>query len=423
MTKMWTHLASTLAISFMLNPIFATAQELVDPISKDNSPNCDCFLVSGPDLSYFQYHRFWDFRNIADDTNGDDYTVAPPLVTAEEDAKLKPVTSSFLNTTKWGLDWQIQTWRSNATTDSPVTSVNSAQNIFISRNTSSPDKSTYLTLRASRLPDFMSISEFDSLQTNILHSSIRARMRVIPNALSTKAAPSASNVDIGTDAGSTSDHPVDFGAVAGFFTFYSGTQESDIEILTRDPIDRIRYSNQPDYNFHTGNTVPGASTDLAMPNTFDWTNWLEHRIDWHPGLSRWYINDQLLLKKAKNVPSHPSGLIVNLWGDGGEWSGNMTVGGQVQFAIEWIEMVFNVSGPLYANHEAKRDVKSLFERTPELCHVGCTVDGVAQVGFPEQVFNSTSSSGANSIRNRGFDIGVYTTGAMVTLAILCIWSL
>lgn len=62
---------------------------------------------------------------------------------------------------------------------------------------------------------------------------------------------------------------------------------------------------------------------------FDWTNWLEHRLDWHKGMSRWYIDDQFMLSKTKNVPKHPSAVIVYHWGDSGEWSGNMSVGGQV----------------------------------------------------------------------------------------------
>lgn len=268
MTSMRTRLSSTLAVLCITGSIFATAPQLVDPVSKDNSPNCDCFLISGPDHTYSQNHRFWDFRNIADDTNGDDYTVAPPLVTATEDAGLEPVTSDFLNSTRRGRDWQIQIWASNATTDSPVTSVNSAQNVFISCNSSATDNSTYLTLRASRLPDFLSISELDGLQNNLLHSSIIARMCVISNGLSSAAAPSAESADVEDDAGSASDHPVDMGAVAGLFSYYSATEESDIEISTRDPANRIRYSNQPDFSYKTGNTVPGASTDMAVPNAF-----------------------------------------------------------------------------------------------------------------------------------------------------------
>lgn len=35
------------------------------------------------------------------------------------------------------------------------------------------------------------------------------------------------------------------GAVAGLFTYEDGQNESDIEILTRDDPNEIRYSNQP----------------------------------------------------------------------------------------------------------------------------------------------------------------------------------
>jgi len=210
----------------------------------------------------------------------------------------------------------------------------------------------------------------------------------------------------------------------GFFTYYSATEESDIEILTRDPTDRIRYSNQLDFNYKTGNDVVGASTDLALPSTFHWTQWLEYRLDWHDGISRWYINDELLLNKTKNVPTHPSGLIVNLWGDGGEWSGNMTVGGQVQLAIEWIEMAFNVSGPLSASNQAKRDLRTLMPReSSQACHVGCTIDGVAQVGFPEQLFNSTSSSNVASMHRGHFDTRMYTAFVLGMLGVVCFGTL
>ena len=331
-----------------------------------------------------------------------------------------------MNTTNWNNDWQIQTWASDATEASPVMSVNSARNVFISRN-SSDDGSTYLTLRTSRLRDFMSIAEIDSQQKNLLHSSIRARMRIIPNGLSNTSAPSAGDTGVKDNVGSTLSHPVDPGAVVGFFTYFSSTQESDIEILTRDPTNRIRYSNQPDFNYKSGNMIPGASTDFATPNRFDWADWLEHRLDWHSGVTRWYINNQFMMKKTKNVPTDPSGLILNLWGDGGDWSGNMSVGGQVQLAVEWIEMVFNVSGPVEgpgsgsnANYQGKRSLFPwLARKTQQTCHVGCTVDGVASVGFPEQVFNSTSdaASTARGQLNRGFSstIALFMPGA------ICFW--
>jgi hypothetical protein len=415
----------TLLLLSSASSALAATQVLAEPVSKDNSANCDCYLTSGPDPSYFQCHRFWDFRNIPTDASGDDYSVAPPLVAEDENAGLEPVTCDYLNTTKWNSDWQIQNWASNASVDSPVMRVNSPQNVFISRN-SSNGGSTYLTLCATRLPDFMSISEIDSQQKNLYHSSIRAKMRVIPNGLSDDTAPSAARNAI-DDHGSTPNHPADPGAVAGLFTYLSSTEESDIEILTRDPTDRIRYSNQPDFNYKTGNTIPGASSDVAVPNKFDWTEWLEHRIDWHEGMSRWYINDNLMLSSEKNVPTDPSGLILNLWGDGGEWSGNMSVGGQVQLAIEWVEMVFNVSGPVpgsgggsKANYQGKRTLMPwLARKVSKTCHVGCTVDGVARVGFPEEVFNSTSA--ASSVVEAQIGGGLSSATAVFMLGVACFW--
>ena len=60
----------------------------------------------------------------------------------------------------------------------------------------------------------MSIAELESNQKNLLHSSIRARMRIIPNSNSNSTEQTASP-----------------GAVAGLFTYYSTHAESDIEIL------------------------------------------------------------------------------------------------------------------------------------------------------------------------------------------------
>lgn len=84
-------------------------------------------------------------------------------------------------------------------------------------------------------------------------------------------------------------------------------------------------------------------------------------------------------------------------------------------------MAFNVSGPLSTISHAKREVESRLKRTSKTCHVGCTVDGVAQVGFPEQVFNSTSSSAASSMRSGISEVGMYAAGAMGVLAAL--WTL
>ena len=91
-------------------------------------------------------------------------------------------------------------------------------------------------------------AELESEQKNLLHSSIRARLRVILNGLSNTSMPSAYFPLSSTAPGANTIHPVDPGAVLGLFTYVNDANESDIEILTRDPLNRIRYMNQPSDN-------------------------------------------------------------------------------------------------------------------------------------------------------------------------------
>lgn len=384
--------------------VTADSSSLVEATSKDNSAQCDCYVVSGADPGYFQYFRFWDFRNIQGSMFGSDFRSPPPLVTASQNQGSENTTSPYFNTTQFMADWSIQSGVAMA--GSPVSSLNSAANVFISSGGDGTN-STYLALRASRLDQFASVCEIDSNQQNVLHGSFRARMRVVPN-FANQSAPFVNNgVSTATVPGINGSHPVAPGAVLGFFTYLSDTQESDIEILTRDPTTHIRYSNQPDYDAKTGNTVPGASTDAIMPNGIVWTDWHDHRLDWYEGISRWYVDDILVLEKKLNVPTKPSGLVLNLWSDGGEWSGNMSVGSQVVAGVQWIEMAFNISGK---NPGKRSGSKSR--------NVGCTIDKVNTTGFPQVAFNATGNIGGRLTVGDG--IGVQLT-VMFWIAIVFSW--
>ncbi|KAH8648419.1 concanavalin A-like lectin/glucanase domain-containing protein [Xylariales sp. PMI_506] len=390
-----------LALAAVLGLAYAS-DELVEPLSKDNSDSCQCYLVQGPDPGYFLYHRFWDFRNISSD-GSNDFTVAPPHITDQEDNGGQLATSLYLNSTTWDQDWSFLDGVSTSSSDSPVPNVYSMQNVYISRNTTAGGAgSTFLTLRATRADDFMSSSQITSQQQNLLHASIRGRMRVIPNGLGNDSAPSVGARLLDNPAtGSNANHPVDVGAVVGFFTYASDTQESDIEILTRDGADQIHYSNQPDYDAAADEPVPGASTQLGLPDGLSSTDWMEHRLDWFDGVVRWWVNGQLVLNKTVNAPTQPSGLILNVWGNGGEWSGNMTVGGEVTLGVEWLEMAFNVSGPVGGGSGSSHHTTwtahdgLLFSRSSgdAVCKVGCAIDGVQQVGFPEVAYDSIASPG------------------------------
>lgn len=101
------------------------------------------------------------------------------------------------------------------------------------------------------------------------------------------------------------------GAVAGLFTYLNDQNESDIEILTRDAPDRIRYTNQVS-PAADGRTAEGAATEASLPRGVAWTEWNTHRMDWTPGLSVWYVNDVFVLDKSAGVPQLPSFLVLNV---------------------------------------------------------------------------------------------------------------
>lgn len=396
------------------------SDELVEATSKDNSEECQCYLVTGSDSGYFQHHRFYDFRSIPNDGTND-YTVAPSVVGPSDENGGQPSTSAFLDSANWTDNWSYldgAAETSSSTLGSGLVSVYSRQNVYLSRNTTAgAGNSTFLTLRAARpASDFMSCSQITSQERNLLHASIRARLRVIPNGLGNSSAPSAGpraadNAATGSSAG---EHPVDAGAVVGLFTYQSDTQESDIEILTHDPVDTVHYSNQPDYDNDADKPVPGASTQMSLPDGLVYTEWIVHRLDWFDGVVRWWVNDNMVLEKTVNAPSNPSGLILNVWGNDGYWSGNMSMGGEVTVGIEWIDMAFNVSGPI--DGPTRRSVwgSSLAPRDEQRCKIGCSMDGVKEVGFPEKTFDN----GATSVRGDDMAICILAYGLALVTAIL-----
>ncbi|KAJ9652808.1 hypothetical protein H2198_007938 [Neophaeococcomyces mojaviensis] len=379
---------------------------LTEPLSRDNSDECDCYLVSGPDPGYFQYYRFWDFRNIFSEGD-EDFNNPPPLVTSSQNSGGQDVTAAFFDTNEWNDDWSIlnDLEEPNAT----VPSINSAQNVFIStENGEDGNDFTYLTFRASRPSEsFVSTAEIDSSQDNVLHSSIRTRARIIPLYLDGSAANVVAPIE-----GVNASHPVAPGACFGFFTYRSDTQESDIEILTYDPVTDVRYSNQPDFNARTDEPVPGASTQSTMPDGKVWTDWHDHRIDWYNGISRWYVDGDLVLEKSLDAPTEPSALLINLWSDGGFWTGNMSVGSQVTAGLQWIEMAFNVSGvtkgPQHKLGKRKRQKR---------CSIGCNIDGVQDIGTPIVAFNVTGIKGDASDAN-----GKVSIASQLVQVVLAFWA-
>ena len=83
-----------------------------------------------------------------------------------------------------------------------------------------------------------------------------------PNGLPNTSAPSTYFPLSSTTPGANTTHPVDPGAVLGLSTYANDANESDIEILTRDPLNRIRYMNQLSDNDTDGTRLPSTRRSL-----------------------------------------------------------------------------------------------------------------------------------------------------------------
>lgn len=333
-----------LPLTVLLQPaLAATYITSNNETPKDNNADCNCYVVQSGDKSdtptYFQYYRFFDFRNL---DNG--LTDSPPLINNTQVAGLVPTWQpEIFSSDEWNTDWSIQNWSKPATKDFPTKMDNSLGNVYIGQG----EDTTWLTLRTSREEDFQTSAEIENAQKNLMHVSMRMYGRV---------------------QGAQ-------GAVAGFFTFYDDDNESDIEILTTDPTDTIRYTNQPSVD-EDGNEITQAS--VSADNLPRWDEWQTHRIDWLPKNSYWFLNGNQVAANTYSVPREQSNLVLNMWSDGGTWSGNMTEGDSAEFHIQWIEMTFNTSGP-YSGKSSQN------KRAEEHCGTVCKIDGVKQLGTPEVV--------------------------------------
>jgi len=237
-----------------------------------------------------------------------------------------------------------------------------------------PSYKTYLTLRTHRLPDFQSAAEIDTREGNFQYLSLRMLARI---------------------TGSP-------GACAGIFTYLANddpnkVQEADIEILTSGPRNMVQYTNQPS-DSDSGHPLDRATRNATNPGSRDWTLWNTYRYDWTPETSAWYVNGESVANISFQVPRDPTQVILNMWSDGGAWTGNMTDYDQAYFQVQWLQMVYNTSGP-YAGDTKKRDVSDAkgalpMERRedPKGCALVCSVDDAVQtLGTPAFLYNDTDS--------------------------------
>jgi hypothetical protein len=297
--------------------ISAQAAETAYPLTTDS--NCGCYMTNATKSNYFTHHKFWDFRNLSEYIN-----ITQPLPKWEDNARAT-VTSPFFRSRAWTDVWAIQNWNNtnllalnnSDVNDATLRMVNSPNNIYIDRDNST--NTTYMTMRTARHDTFQSSAEFESRSSGYQFLSIRMYAR-------TKGAP---------------------GAVTAMFTYrppptphnMALVQESDLEILTKDPPMYIQYTNQPSWN--ATSDIPEARRNVTLPGGRRWSDWATYRMDWTPGSSTWFVNGVLHSSIAFQAPRDPSHVMFNSWSDGGSWSGHMKVGETAAMQIQWIEVVYN----------------------------------------------------------------------------------
>ncbi|TFK47001.1 concanavalin A-like lectin/glucanase [Heliocybe sulcata] len=147
--------------------------------------------------------------------------------------------------------------------------------------------------------------------------------------------------------------PTAKGACFGFFSYQSDTQESDIEFLTNDTNFKhtVHYSNQPNHQ-----TVTASA---------DFTAFTEHRFDWMPGQTTFYVNGAKQTSMTANTPTAASRILANVWSDGDpNWSMGPPKTNAVAL-IQYINLYFN-STSYDATHFAS-DCKAA--GSPAVCQV------------------------------------------------------
>jgi len=117
-------------------------------------------------------------------------------------------------------------------------------------------------------------------------------------------------------------------------------------------------------------------------------------LDWGDGVTRWFIDGAEVAESRYGVSTRTQGVVMNMWGNGGSWSGVMPVGGTAELQVQWVEVLFNTSG--------RSEGGKLVKRGDEQCKVVCDVDDVSRVGWPEVRFK------AGGVEFRGFRGGLIT---------------
>ncbi|EMD95355.1 glycoside hydrolase family 16 protein [Bipolaris maydis ATCC 48331] len=292
------------------------ALAILNFLSKVAAEDCTVFSTNGSTAATYDFYRFYDFRNLDESLVGNADTVPDSgdkqSITVTSNGQSKIIAAS-----PWGTGWDARYWLRPAAREDTIDMHYTPSSVSISKNNDGPkESSTYLTLHTIRLLNGTQLaSELDFIEHNVTYASIRMSARI-------------------RGAG---------GAIAGFFTYHNDTAESDIEIPTGGTGNEIHYSNQPTADPDTEVPIEDATFNVSMKDHRPTSVWNNYRLDWIRGGSAWYVNGKQTAKTSVNVPDAESMIILNLWSNGGSFSGRMDTGNEAWFDIQWVELLFNTT--------------------------------------------------------------------------------
>ncbi|CAF9919917.1 MAG: hypothetical protein GOMPHAMPRED_001925 [Gomphillus americanus] len=253
---------------------------------------CSNYIVNATDNAWqFNHYKFLDFRSQS---------------------------SSYSGSSDFTSQYRAQSWSNGKF-------ANQASNIAMTSDTINGVETNMLSLYARHTGAQVTAAELDSADDDYYYASVRIGARV-------------------TGAS---------GACAGLFFYHDDTQETDIEILTREQgvhadaqsqlqagptTAQLHFTNQPHW---TATVDLSPSTDNAVQGA-SWKDVNSYRIDWVPGMTYWWQNGIMSHTANKNMIQTPSSWIMNIWSNGDPtWSGAMAPNTEARLDILWIEMVYN----------------------------------------------------------------------------------
>ncbi|KAJ9152191.1 Concanavalin A-like lectin/glucanase [Coniochaeta hoffmannii] len=365
-----------LVLLLSANLPFTTAAPSLTDDSK-----CACYLTNGTASNFFTHHKFFDFRNLHQ------YQGMPDPLDDPDASAAASLTSDFFATADWNSSWTVQNWNNSggARSDASVLRVNSPNNVYIEKNGDpSPSSETYLTLRTQRMGDFQTAAELESNSTGYHFLSVRMLARTTGSAGAVTALFTYRKADPSSSSAGGEDR----------------VQEADLEVITRDPRDLVHYTNQPSVSATSGDVVPDATRNVTLPGGLEWSDWAVHRLDWTPSQSTWYVDGVQTANISFQVPRDPAQLILNSWSDGGQWTGNMSVGDAAFLQIQWLDMVYNSTDEGGVTKQKKKGLllKGRADAgVGEGCKAVCSVDETSKTGTPVILW----TSGAGSVPSPG----------------------